>query len=233
MHHSCGTTHAQHALRQGGQHAAHGNQTVLLLVHPLDFNAQRLQALLQFYFEVVELEPRTLHQRCLLEENLSTRERHGVQKRWMVVVCLFLLVVQVLVAPIHEQHGIEWKSVRLLCLAHDPKRRLVSGREVALKLDELPGMSSSVENHLGVHALAISCTVNPTFERQDRAALFMRHALHGTRREHHALIQAPPEQLILECDAVHLCIRTVKADAVRVLVVDDHLCLGPDFVETV
>ena len=63
--------------------------------------------------------------------------------------------------------------------------------------------------------------------------VFVRDTLHGARPEHHPLIHAPLQELVLERDAVHLAVRALQLDAVRVFVVDYDFSEGPHFVEAI
>ena len=84
-----------------------GMSAVFLLLHGLDLDAHLRQALLELNLEVVKLQAGPFHQRRLLEEDLRLGERHGVQERGVLVVHLLVPLRQVLVAPVHEQHGVQ------------------------------------------------------------------------------------------------------------------------------
>ena len=55
MDHAGGSTDAERALRKRRQHAAHGNETILLFVYLGYFHAQIIQTLLQLELQVVKL----------------------------------------------------------------------------------------------------------------------------------------------------------------------------------
>ena len=233
VNHTGGAADAERPLRERGEDAAHGDEAVFLLLHGLDLDAHLRQALLELNLEVVKLQAGPFHQRRLLEEDLRLGERHGVQERGVLAVHLLVPRRQVLVAPVHEQHGVQVQPVRPVRLAHDPERSLVPRRELALELHQLARVARRVQDHLRVHLSARELAISAPLERHHRSFPLVRDALHRARAEHHALVHAPLQKLIFQRDAVHLTVRPEQVDAVGSSVVDDHLRPGPHLVEAI
>mmetsp|Transcript_3483 Transcript_3483/g.12489 ORF Transcript_3483/g.12489 Transcript_3483/m.12489 type:complete len:275 (-) Transcript_3483:326-1150(-) len=226
VHHPRGASEPERLLRQLWEDAAHGDEAKLLFDDRLHLDAVRCEALREAVLEVVERDFGARDEARLLNENLGRAERHAVQKRRELVVPRASLGIEVVVAPVHEEHLVERERV-VVHLDEDAVRRLIPGRKVALKLNELVHMPGGVEHRFRGE-------LAPVRERHNRAALAVLDAVDDAAdKADAAAVAADVEQLPLQLFAIHLRVRALQHLGFPVAVPRDDASLVPNLGEAV
>mmetsp|Transcript_4684 Transcript_4684/g.8614 ORF Transcript_4684/g.8614 Transcript_4684/m.8614 type:complete len:344 (+) Transcript_4684:2671-3702(+) len=122
VHKVVGGSIANRAVANQGQRATQWNNTLLYIIHLLDLDAFLLHSHLQACLQVLHCDCWPRHKRSVFHKDVGFIRGHGIQKCWGLVIS-FLVVPQVIVSPVHQQHFVHWESMwpfrlNLLSICH-------------------------------------------------------------------------------------------------------------------